>query len=107
MFVIAFTDQFNPITHSCWFAVTMGVGVLHHHQRWALHWWRLQGHVYDPCKWRFRRTPTPMEVCTYSEQILLCTFELEHWCFMFKIYATLAQPQLPIPRTANTLNILR
>jgi hypothetical protein len=26
---------------------------------------------------------------------------------MFKIYATLAQPQLPIPRTANTLNILR
>ena len=82
---MAFTDQSNPITHTCWFAVTMGVGVLRRHQRWALHWWRLQGHVYGPCKWRFRRTPTPMEECTYSELILLCTFELEHCCFALKM----------------------
>ena len=84
-FVMAFTNQSNLITHSCWFAVTMGVGVLRRHQRWALHWWRLQGHVYGPCKWRFRRTPTPMEECTYSELILLCTFELEHCCFALKM----------------------
>ena len=49
-------------------------------------------HIYQPSRWwcqdmvrRFRRTPTPMEECTYSELILLCTFELEHCCFALKM----------------------
>jgi hypothetical protein len=84
-FVMAFTDQSNPITHSCWFAMTMWVVVLCRHQRWALHWSRLQGHVYGPSRWPFHRTLTPMEECTYSELILLCTFELEHCWFVLKM----------------------
>ena len=49
-------------------------------------------HIYQPSRWwcqdivrRFRRTPTPMEECTYIELILLCTFELEHCCFALKM----------------------
>ena len=64
-------------------------------------------HIYQPSRWwcydvimvrRFRRTPTPMEECTYFELILLCTFELEHCCFVLKICDI---STAPITRSTN------
>jgi hypothetical protein len=56
--------------------------------------------------YRFRRTPNPMEECTYSELFLLWTFQFEYCCFVLNMCDISTAPHTPCTNLTNTLNIL-